>query len=104
MDILELQHKMNSLDASIKMLRKNGEALAQAEHDYKVSLSKESLRLRDSGMAIGMIDKVIYGVPEIAKLRLQRDIAQVLYDANLEHINVTKLQIKIIENQIRREW
>ena len=51
-----------------------------------------------------MIDKVVYGVPEIAELRFKRDIADTVYQANLEAINSTKLQMRILENQISREW
>ena len=100
----ELEQKRNDLDISIKRLRTHGNDLAQAEHDYKVAVSKEALKLRDEKMAVGMISLVIYGIKEIATLRLKRDIAQVMYDANLEHINVMKLQLRIIENQLKREW
>jgi hypothetical protein len=105
MDLVhELQSKMSELTTSLKLLRENGQRLAQSEHDYKVALSIEALRLRDGGMAIGMIDKVIYGLPEIARLRMKRDVAQTMYDANQEHLNVTKLQMRIIEGQLKREW
>ena len=56
------------------------------------------------GMAVGMINLVVYGVKEVAQLRLKRDIAQTMCDANQEHINVMKLQMRIIENQLKREW
>ena len=51
-----------------------------------------------------MIDKVVYGVKEIAELRFKRDVADTVYQANLEAINSIKLQIRILENQISREW
>jgi hypothetical protein len=100
----ELEHKRADLNASIKLLRTHGEKLAQAEHDYKVSLSQEALKLKADGMAVGMINLVIYGLKTVAELRLKRDIAQTMYDTNQEHINVMKLQMRIIENQLRREW
>jgi len=100
----ELEQKRNELNTSIKLLRSNGEKLAQSEHDYKVALSQEALKLKAEGMAVGMINLVVYGVKEVAQLRLKRDIAQTMYDANQEHINVMKLQMRIIENQLKREW
>lgn len=100
----ELQTKTRQLDASIKQLRKNGTERAEAERDYKVLLRKESLRLRDEGMAIGMIDKVCYGIPEVAEARFRRDVADVVYTANQEAINALKLQMRLIESQIQREW
>ena len=100
----EIEKKRSELDASIKLLRQNGNSLAEAERNYKVIQAQEVLKLREQGMAVGMIDKVIYGIKEVADLRFKRDIAQVMYDTNQEHINVMKLQLRIIENQLKREW
>ena len=100
----ELQVKTRQLDASIKALRKNGTEYAQAERDYKVHLRQECLRLRDEGMAIGMIDKTCYGIPSVAEARFKRDVAEAVYKANMEAINSIKLQMRLIENQIGREW
>lgn len=99
----DLQQKIKQLNISVKELRKTGTAFAQAEMTYKMELSKEALSLKDSGMAVTLIDKVIYGRPNIAKLRFERDVAQAVYNANQESINSLKLQIRIIENQIGRE-
>lgn len=99
-----LQKKVAELEASVKMLRQTGKDAALAERDYKVALRTEALKMRDAGTAVGMITLTIYGVPSVADLRLKRDIAQTLYDANKEHINATKLEMRIIEEQIKREW
>lgn len=105
MDLLnELQQKIRELEASIKMLRKTGTAYAQAEKDYKILLRQECLKLRSEGMAIGMIDKTCYGIPEVAAARFQRDVAETVYKANQEAINSTKLQLRLLEGQIQREW
>ena len=100
----ELQLKSSQLDQALKTLRRNGNALAQAERDYKEMVTKEVLRLRDEGMAVTMIAQVIYGLPSISTLRFQRDCAEAVYTANQEAINVKKLQIRLIEAQINREW
>lgn len=100
----ELLAKQQALDTSIKLLRKNGTAYAQAERDYKVLLRQECLKLRDDGMAIGMIDKTCYGIPAVAEARFKRDVAEVTYRANQEAINSIKLQLRLIEGQINREW
>ena len=99
-----LQEYSEALDQSVKRLRRNGEILAQAERDYKVLLRQEVLKLRDEGMAVGIIDKTIYGVPAVAEARFKRDVAEAMYKANQEHINTTKLHLRIIESQISREW
>lgn len=100
----ELTLKTKELDTCVKQLRKTGTAYAEAERAYKVLLRSEALKLRDDGMAIGMLDKVIYGIPSVAEARFQRDVAEVVYKANQEAINSIKLQMRLIEGQINREW
>lgn len=100
----ELQSKTQQLDVSIKQLRKTGTEYAQAEKDYKLLLRQECLKLRDEGMAIGMIDKTCYGIPSVAEARFRRDVAEAVYKANLEAINSIKLQMRLLENQLQREW
>ena len=100
----ELQIKIKELEVSIKQLRTSGTTYAQAEKDYKVLLRQECLKLRDSGMAIGMIDKTCYGIPSVAEARFKRDVAEAVYKANLEAINSIKLQMRLIENQLQREF
>lgn len=100
----ELQTKREQLDASIKQLRKNGTEYAKNERDYKVLLRTECLRLREEGMAIGLIELTVYGIPSVAEARFKRDIAKVVYDANQDAIQSIKLQMRLIESQIQREW
>ena len=100
----ELQEKTRQLDISIKQLRSSGTAYAEAERAYKILLRTECLKLRDEGMAIGMIDKTCYGIPTVAEARFKRDVAEAVYKANLEAINSFKLEMRLIENQLSREW
>ena len=100
-DILKL---MDELTRSIKVLKSNGAELAEVERDYKITLRTEALKLRADNMPVTLINQVIYGVPEVADKRLKRDIAQAKYEANKEHINVCKLKLRILENQLAREW
>ena len=102
--IQELQAKTRQLEASIKLLRQNGTAYAQAERDYKILLRQECLKLRDEGMAIGMINMTAYGIPSVAEARFKRDVAESVYRANQEAINSIKLQLRLIEGQIQRDW
>ena len=100
----EIQRLMAELTASIRKLRDNGAKLADAERDYKITLRKEALKLRAGEMPVTLINSVIYGVPEVAEKRFKRDVEQANYDANKEHINVTKLKLRILEAQLSREW
>lgn len=100
----DIQRLTNQLDISIKSLRQTGTDFAQAEMDYKIKVREEVLKLRDEGMAVTLINQIIYGVPSVARLRYKRDIAEAVYKANMESINALKVQIRVLENQYDKEW
>lgn len=106
--MFDLINEKNGLQArlseSIRLMAKYGREYAQAEHDYKVALAKKALELKDSGMAVTMIDKVIYGAKPVADYRLKRDTAEVMYTTSKENIQSVKLQLRLVEAQIEREW
>lgn len=101
----EMQKLLNDLNTSIKKLRETGTDFAEAERDYKITLRQEALKLRaEKGMPVTLIQQVVYGVPEVADKRFKRDVKEAIYQANQEAINSIKLQIRIIESQLQREW
>ena len=100
----EIQERTKKLDQAIEHLAENGRDLAEKEKEYKIALNQKALQLRAEDMPVTLINQVIYGYEDIALLRLARDTAQVKYNANLEYINTIKLQIRILENQLAREY
>lgn len=100
----ELQNTIALLQASIKALKTTSKAYAEAERDYKILLRQECLKLKDGGMAIGMISLTCYGIPSVAEARFKRDIAEANYKACQEAIQSYKLQIRLLDNQINREY
>lgn len=100
----EIEEKIKMLDKAIKDLANNGYDLAKKEKEYKIAVNKKALELRASDMPVTLINQVVYGYDNIAKLRFDRDTAEVKYNSNLEYINTIKLQIRILENQLSREW
>lgn len=105
---MDLMNDLNDLSIelprAISRFEARGREQAQAEHDYKVVLSQEALKLRADGMPVTLIDKVVYGNDKVAEKRFKRDTADALYNAERENINSIKLQIRILDNQISREW
>ena len=100
----ELLEKTKYLDNAIKMLRKTGSDYAKAYTDYRVALAKELLILKNEGYAITLAGDIARGKPEIAKLKFEEISKEAIYKANLESINALKLEIKIIQEQINKEW
>ena len=101
----DLQSLTERLNTSVKALRKYGQELAECERDYKVTLRQEALKLRtEKDMAVTLINQIVYGIPEVADKRFKRDVAQTMYNVALENINSIKLQMRILENQLQREY
>lgn len=106
MDLIEeINRLLKDLDYSVKQLRKNGTALAEAEKNYKICLMENALKLRaEQDMPVTLINQIIYGIKDVAALRFERDVKEATYQANQEAINSIKLKIRILENQINREY
>jgi hypothetical protein len=101
----EITKLINELDISVRQLRKSGTDFADAERKYKICLRQEALKLRaEENMPVTLIDKTIYGVQDVANLRFDRDVKEAIYKANLESINSTKLKLRLLENQLNREY
>lgn len=101
----DLQMLTDRLNNSVKQLAKYGQELAECERDYKITLRQEALKLRqEKNMAVTLINQIIYGIPEVADKRFKRDVADTMYNVALENINSLKLQMRILENQLSREW
>ena len=105
MDLVnELNSLSNKLSLSIKSLIKTGKDYAKAYTDYRIALAKELVRLKDDGVAVTLAGDVARGKPEIAKLKFKEISSEAIYKANQEAINSTKLQIKIIQEQLNKEY
>lgn len=102
--IQEIGVKSSLLDAAVKQLGVRGKAYAQAERDYKVALAKRIMQEREKGTPVTIISDICRGDSEIARLRFERDCAEVVYKSAMEAIQSIKLQIRILDAQIEREW
>ena len=100
----ELNNLISKLDVSVKSLRKTGSEYAKAYTDYRVALAKELMILKEEGYAITLAGDIARGKPEIAKLKFKEISSEAIYKANQESINALKLQIKIIQEQINKEF
>ena len=102
--ILDMQRLTKMLDASARALSRRGRDAAQAEKDYRMELAKCILTLRSEGMPATVIGDIARGDPGIASLKMSRDTAEAVYDAAKEYVNVLKIQIRVLEATIAREW
>lgn len=105
MDLIDrIQNLIAELQQYIKGLQNWGLKKAQAESDYQTALSQEVLKERDKGTAIGVIQLIVKGKPEVAKKRFERDVAESMYQVAQEKINIAKLELRLLDSQVAREW
>ena len=100
---IEMQNKRKELNRAIKEAKERGESMAMAEKEYRIALAKEMLIQRDNKVPVTIISDICRGKENIAKLKFNRDTAEVLYKSANERIQATKLEIRIIENQMEAE-
>lgn len=96
----ELSKLIEQLRTCVKSLKINGIELAKKERIYKEQLREEVTILKDEGTPTTLIDKLVYGDPNVAAKREARDIAEATYKANLEAVGSIKLQMKVLESKI----
>ena len=78
--------------------------LKELDTDYRVALAKELLILKNEGYAISLAGDIARGKPEIAHLKFLEISKEAIYKANLESINATKLAIKVLQEQVNKEF
>ena len=102
--ITRIQNLIAELQQYIKGLQNWGIKKANAEKEYQTVLAQEVLKERDKGTAIGVISLIVKGKREVAEKRMDRDIAETMYQVSQEKINVAKLELRLLDSQAQREW
>ena len=104
----EMKEKRKALLVAVGKMSLMGEKLSESEYRYKIALRKEIFYLHEEkkvawtaciSLAHGENTKF-----EVAKKRYNRDFAKTQYESSQELINALKLEIRIIEGDLKREW
>lgn len=96
----EMNRLRSELNLAIELSKQRGTDLAQAEQAYRIALAKEILTQRANKIPVTIVNDIARGKEDIAKLKFQRDSLEVIYKSANEKINATKLEIRIVENQM----
>lgn len=102
--ITEVWRRSEMLETALKECKTRGRAAADAEQTYRVKLAEKILLLREGGLPATLIPDVARGDKDVARLKFERDCAQVVYDNAKEAVNAYKKQIDVLREQIDREW
>lgn len=104
-DLMENMSRLTSLlDAALSAFGKRGKEYAEAEQNYRIALAEKMLELRSEGQPVTIVPDLARGDRKIAWLKFDRDAKEAVYKAAQEAIQSYKLQMKLTEAQIEREW
>lgn len=105
MDLLQELRRINELlSKALEQYKQRGKEYAKAYRDYRVMLAKELLNLKANGMPVTIAYDIARGKEEIADAKEKEIIQESLYESCKEAINTYKLQIKILQEQINKEY
>jgi len=104
----ELDFKRKELSQAVKDLRDLGSKAAGFEREYKKAYRSEVFTLHEvDKIAWTACNAMAHGDTkrfDVAERRYNRDLAQTLYEAKKEEILAIKLEMRMLSNQIEREW
>lgn len=102
--VTELMDDRALMKKASRELSERGVALAKAEAEYQTAKHKRVFELKDEKVAATLIQLTIKGDPAVSQAMFLRDCAEVEYKSALEALNVYKLDARILEAQIDREF
>ena len=103
-EILQLKQLNDYLTSAVSELKKRGKDYAQAYKNYRILLAKELLKLKAEGMPVTIAYDIARGTEHVANAKEQEIITETLYKSCLEAINTYKLQIKILQENINKDY
>lgn len=101
---VEEQQLRAKLDEYIEEYRRCGIEHAKRDREYYILKAQKTLELKDDGMPATVISQVIKGVGSVAEAREKMLVAEVMTRAALEAVLSAKLQLKLVDSQLQREY
>lgn len=103
-DLIKMQELNNYLTMALTEYKKRGKEYAEAYRNYRVLLSQELLKLRAEGMPVTIAYDIARGNEKVANAKEQEIITECMYKSCQEAINTYKLQIKILQENINKDY
>ena len=105
MDLLQELWKINDLlTKALEQFKERGREYAKAQRDYRVLLKQTILKLRADGIATTILSDLARGDDDVAAAKEQEIITKTMLESCQEAINVYKIQLKLLQEQINKEY
>ena len=95
---------IDELVEECETMRNSGCQLAHNESEYRKAVRVETLKERMEGTPVPVISDLVRGIPYVAELRDALKCSEAIYKSSQEKINVLKLRLRIVEEDISRDW
>lgn len=99
-----LEDDRRLMKAASSEIKKRGKEYAEAEADYQATKARVALEMKANGYPVTFIQTIIKGNKEVNDKLFKRDCAEAEYRSAMEALNVYKLDSRLLEAQIAREW
>lgn len=103
-ETLQMKQLNDYLTTALTEYKARGNAYAKAYKRYRILLSQELLKLKAEGMPVTIAYDIARGTEEVANAKEQEIITECLYKSCQEAINTYKLQIKILQESINKDY
>ena len=103
-ELIKIQELNNYLTMALTEYKKRGREYAEAYKNYRMLLSQELLKLKAEGMPVTIAYDIARGTEVVANAKQQEIITECLYKSCQEAINTYKLQIKILQENVNKEY
>ena len=103
-ELQKLEELNNLLTSALSEYKKRGQDYAKAYRDYRVKVAQKLLQLKAEGMPVTIAYDIARGDEDVASAKEKEIITESLYKSCQEAINVYKLKIKILQNNISNEY
>lgn len=105
MDLLQELWKINDLlTKALEQFKERGREYAKAQRDYRVLLRQKILVLRADGTPTTILSDLARGDDDVAAAKEQEIITKTMLESCQEAINVYKIQLKLLQEQINKEY
>lgn len=101
---VRIEECMRRLDQALMEAKTRGAVMVEKEAAYYTAKAQESFLLLEQGYANTYIQTVIKGRPPVSEAMSAFHAAEVEYKNANEAINVFKAKLRVLENELEREW
>lgn len=100
----DLARDRDLMQRASRELKERGLEKARTAAEYYSAKNRRVLELKAEGHSATMIALIIKGDEEVCERLLAKECAEVLYDSAKEALQCYKLDARLLEAQISREW